>query len=92
MKWATAISRSTSFEDAVLECAEGVTRHLGPGPLSLTLAFVTPHFANYYPLLYGLVSRHLRCENQRTQDIPQLRITTPSSPRYGVFVICVQFY
>src|ERR687893_2757239 len=62
MKWATAISRKTSFEDAVLECAEGVTRGLGPGPVSLTLAFVTPHFANFYPRLYGLVNRYLEPE------------------------------
>jgi small ligand-binding sensory domain FIST len=59
MKWATAISRKASFEDAVLECAEGVARELGPGPVSLALAFVTPHFASFYPQLYGLVSRYL---------------------------------
>jgi small ligand-binding sensory domain FIST len=62
MKWATAISRKTSFESAVLECAEGVTRGLGPGPASLALAFVTPHFANFYPRLYGLVDRYLEPE------------------------------
>src|SRR3712207_1183484 len=59
MKWATAISRKTSFEDAVLECAESVARQLGPDPVSLTLAFVTPHFVDYYPRLYGLVDRYL---------------------------------
>jgi small ligand-binding sensory domain FIST len=59
MKWATAISRKTSFEDAVLECAEGVARRLGPGPVSLALAFVTPHFADFYPRLYGLLGRYL---------------------------------
>ena len=59
MKWATTISRKTSFEDAVLECAEGLSRRLGPGPISLVLAFVTPHFADYYPRLYGLVSQYL---------------------------------
>jgi small ligand-binding sensory domain FIST len=59
MKWATTISRKTSFEDAVLECAEGVARRLGPGPISLALAFVTPHFASFYPRLYGLLSRYL---------------------------------
>jgi small ligand-binding sensory domain FIST len=59
MKWATAISRKTSFESAVLECAEGVNRGLGPGPASLALAFVTPHFANFYPRLYDLVDRYL---------------------------------
>src|ERR671917_1694999 len=59
MKWATTISRKASFEEAVRECAEDVARRLGPGPLSLTMAFVTPHFANYYPRLYGLVNRYL---------------------------------
>jgi small ligand-binding sensory domain FIST len=59
MKWATTISRKTSFEDAVLECAGGVARSLGPGPISLALAFVTPHFASFYPRLCGLVSRCL---------------------------------
>ena len=59
MKWTTAISRKTSFEDAVLECTESVARVLGSGPVSLALAFVTPHFADYYPRLYGLVSRYL---------------------------------
>src|ERR671915_488532 len=59
MKWATTISRKTSFESAVLECAEGAARRLGPGPISLALAFVTPHFADYYPRLYGLVGRYL---------------------------------
>jgi small ligand-binding sensory domain FIST len=59
MKWATTISRKTSFEQAVLECAEGAARRLGPGPVSLALAFVTPHFANYYPRLYEPVSRYL---------------------------------
>src|ERR671916_848577 len=59
MKWATTISRKTSFDSAVLECAEGVARRLGPGPASLALAFVTPHFANFYPRLYVLVDRYL---------------------------------
>jgi small ligand-binding sensory domain FIST len=62
MKWATTISRKTSFGDAVLECAEGVARELGPGPVSLALAFVTPHFASFYPRLYGLLSRYLEPE------------------------------
>src|ERR687893_1476891 len=59
MKWATTISRKTSFEEAIRGCAEDVARLLVPGPLCLTMAFVTPHFANYYPRLYGLVSRYL---------------------------------
>ena len=59
MKWATTISRETSFDSAVLECAEGFARRLGPGPASLALAFVTPHFADFYPRLYELVDRYL---------------------------------
>jgi small ligand-binding sensory domain FIST len=59
MKWATAISHKTTFGEAVLECAEGVARRLGPGPVSLALAFVTPHFASFYPQLYGLIGRYL---------------------------------
>ncbi len=48
MKWATAVSRRTTFEDALLECAGDVRESLGPGPITLALAFVTPHFAEYY--------------------------------------------
>ena len=59
MKWTTTISRKTSFEAAVLECAEGVARTLGNGPISLALAFVTPHFADFYPRLYTLVNRYV---------------------------------
>ena len=60
MKWATAISRSTSFEEAVLECAEDVTLCLGGGQVSLVLAFATPHFADYYPRLHTLVDHYLQ--------------------------------
>ena len=52
MKWATAISRKTSFEEAVLECAGSVRVELGPGPVTVAFAFVTPHFAEYYGGLY----------------------------------------
>ena len=62
MKWATTISRKTSFEEAIRECAEDVARRLGPGPVSLVMAFVTPHFANYHPRLSGLVTRYLEPE------------------------------
>jgi small ligand-binding sensory domain FIST len=62
MKWATTISRKTSFGDAVLECAEGLARKLGPGPVSLALTFVTPHFASFYPRLHGLLTRYLEPE------------------------------
>lgn len=59
MQWATAISRNTSIEEALRECSGEVRRQLGPGPVTLTLGFVTPHFAAYYPRVPGLVARHL---------------------------------
>jgi small ligand-binding sensory domain FIST len=60
MKWATAISRKTSFEEAVLECAEDIAGRLGGGQISLALAFATPHFADYYPRLHALVDHYLQ--------------------------------
>jgi small ligand-binding sensory domain FIST len=60
MKWATAISRKTSFEEAVLECAEDIAARLGGGQISLVLAFATPHFEDYYPRLHALVDHYLQ--------------------------------
>lgn len=62
MKWATIISRKTSFEDAVRECSEGVRNDLGSGSVSLAFIFVTPHFAAYYPQVPDLVVRYLEPE------------------------------
>ena len=59
MNWATAVSRRTSFEDTLLECADGVRELLGPGPVTLALAFVTPHFAEFYGGLYEILAGSL---------------------------------
>ncbi len=59
MKWTTAISRNTVFEDALRECAENVRETLGPGPVTLVLAFVTPHFAQFYGGVHETLSRSL---------------------------------
>lgn len=59
MKWATAVSRKTSFEGALLECAEEVRKELGPGPVTLAFAFVTPHFAEYYGRVYETIANSL---------------------------------
>ncbi len=59
MKWATAVSRKTSFEAALLECAGAVRESLGPGPVTLALAFVTPHFAQFYGGLHETLVRSL---------------------------------
>ena len=55
MKWATAISRKTVFEDALIECASEVRKTLGPGPVTLALTFVTPHFAEFYDRLHEIL-------------------------------------
>ena len=59
MKWATAVSRKTSFKDALLECAKEVRGNLGPGPVTLAFAFVTPHFARFYDRLHEVLGRLL---------------------------------
>ncbi|MGB3632902.1 MAG: FIST N-terminal domain-containing protein, partial [Rubrobacteraceae bacterium] len=62
MQWATAVSRSTSIDDATRECSEDVRQQLGPGPVTLALGFVTPHFGAYYYQAPNLVAHHLRPE------------------------------
>ncbi len=62
MQWATAVSRKTSIDDALQECSGDVREQLGPGPVSLALAFVTPHFAAYHPEVPKLIARHLQPE------------------------------
>ncbi|MBV9455307.1 MAG: FIST C-terminal domain-containing protein [Rubrobacter sp.] len=59
MKWATAISRKTSFNEALAECARGVRASLGPGPITLALAFATPHFAEFYGRLHKVLDKLL---------------------------------
>jgi small ligand-binding sensory domain FIST len=55
MKWATAISRKAVFEDALLECVASVREALGSGPVTLAVAFVTPHFAEFYERLHQVL-------------------------------------
>lgn len=62
MKWATAISRKTSMDEAILDCAQEVSRALGPGPVSLATVFVTPHFAQFYPRIHPLIEHYLEPE------------------------------
>src|SRR5215210_4908153 len=59
MKWATAISRKAVFEDALIECVTGVREALGCGPVTLAVAFVTPHFAEYYGQLHEVLQEVL---------------------------------
>ena len=59
MKWATAISRKTVFEDALRECAASVREALGSGQVTLAVAFVTPHFAEFYGRLHEVLKGSL---------------------------------
>ncbi|MDQ3891695.1 MAG: hypothetical protein M3274_02195, partial [Actinomycetota bacterium] len=59
MKWATAISRKAVFEDALIECVAGVREALGSGPVTLAVAFVTPHFAEFYERLHEVLREAL---------------------------------
>src|SRR5919112_1566287 len=59
MKWATAISRKAVFEDALIECVAGVREALGSGPVTLAVAFVTPHFAEFYERLHKVLREAL---------------------------------
>jgi len=59
VKWATAISRKASLEDALFDCAKEVRESLGSGPVTLALTFVTPHFANFYDQLHGILKMYL---------------------------------
>jgi small ligand-binding sensory domain FIST len=59
MKWATAISRKTSFDDALSECVGGVRGSLGSGSITLVLAFLTPHFADFYGRLHEVLEKLL---------------------------------
>ncbi len=59
MRWASAISRNTSFDEAVRECASAVRETLGDGHVSVVFAFVSPHFAAYYPRLHEAIDQHL---------------------------------
>lgn len=62
MKWATAITRKASFNEALADCVGCVRASLGPGPITLALAFVTPHFADYYGQLHKILDKLLSPE------------------------------
>ncbi|CAN5847552.1 FIST C-terminal domain-containing protein [soil metagenome] len=62
MQWASSVSVNTSLVEAVAECGEDVRKQLGPGPITLLLAFVTPHFAAYYQQVPKLVASQLAPE------------------------------
>src|SRR5918997_2889931 len=97
MKWATAISRKTVFEDALLECATNVREALGPGPVTLALAFVTPHFAEFHDRLHEILARSLGPETllgcsaggvigggQEVERLPAVTLTAARLPDVAV--------
>ncbi|MBA2443604.1 MAG: FIST C-terminal domain-containing protein [Rubrobacter sp.] len=93
MKWATAISWNTALGEAVSECVEEVRAELGEGAVSLALVFATPHFADGYDRLPGLVGELLGPEaligcsaggviggGEEVEHLPALTLTAARLP------------
>ena len=59
MKWASAISRQTPLESAILECAASLRQQLGEAPAHLAATFVSPHYQEEYEQLPHLVRQTL---------------------------------
>src|SRR5829696_9408332 len=97
MKWATAISRKAVFEDALVECVAGVREALGSGPVTLAVAFVTPHFAEFYERLHEVSREALGPETllgcsaggvigggEEVERLPAVTLTTARLPEVVV--------
>ena len=97
MKWTTAISRKTVFEDALLECATSVREALGTGPVTLALAFVTPHFAEFHDRLHEILAGSLAPETllgcsaggvigggEEVEQLPAVTLTAARLPDVAV--------
>ncbi len=93
MQWATAVSRSMAFEDAVAECAAGIREQLGPGGISLAAVFVTPQFAGSYGRVPEVIGRHLSPDTlfgcsaggvigggQEVEQLPAVSVTAARLP------------
>ena len=93
MQWATAVSRSMAFEDAVAECAAGIREQLGPGGISLAAVFVTPQFAGHYGRVPEVIGRHLSPDTlfgcsaggvigggQEVEQLPAVSVTAARLP------------
>src|ERR687889_1227890 len=97
MKWATAISRKAVFEDALIECVAGVREALGSGPVTLAVAFVTPHFAEFYERLHKVLREALGPETflgcsaggvigggEEVEGVPAVTLTAARLPDVAV--------
>ena len=97
MRWASAVSRNASFDEAVRECVGPLRESLGSGPVSLVVAFVSAHFAAYYPRLSEEISRHLEAAvfvgcsgggviggGEEIENAPALAITAARLPNVTV--------
>ena len=97
MKWATAISRKAVFEDALIECVAGVREALGSGSVTLAVAFVTPHFAEFYERLHKVLREALGPETllgcsaggvigggEEVERLPAVTLTTARLPEVVV--------
>lgn len=59
MKWSSAVSESSSIEEALDQCVESVRADLGPEAVDLAVVFASPHFGESYDQIPGMVERRL---------------------------------
>ncbi|HZX65841.1 MAG TPA: FIST N-terminal domain-containing protein, partial [Myxococcales bacterium] len=59
MRWASALSRQTRLEDAVLEGTRSIRAALGDATVDLVAAFVSAHHRPAYVRLGELIRREL---------------------------------
>src|SRR5947209_16022908 len=59
MRWASALSRETRLEDAVLEATRSIRAALGDVPVDLVAAFVSAHHRPAYVRLAEWIRREL---------------------------------
>ncbi|MDJ0839317.1 MAG: FIST N-terminal domain-containing protein [Acidobacteriota bacterium] len=56
MKWHTVASGNRVIEEAVAECTASIQEALGDKPPDLLFVFLTPHYADHYERVPGLLS------------------------------------
>ena len=63
MKWSSAVSESSSVEEAVDQCVESVKEGLGSEAVDLAVVFASPHFGEAYERIPGMVEKRLGGES-----------------------------
>jgi len=59
MKWASALSENPVLEDAIAECAVAIKNSIDGEPLDLAVAFISPHYEDFYDRVADLMAESL---------------------------------